>query len=99
MTGAHTSYIVCATPRSGSSLLCEALRGTCFAGRAEEYFNRKSEAIWRSRWGLSSSVEYFRWLTERGTSPNGVFGAKIMWEQMAYCVQFLRQKLNALSPK
>ena len=91
MIRAHTSYIVCATPRSGSSLLCEALWNTFLAGRAEEYFNRESEAIWRARHGIRSTIDYFRWLTERGTSPNGVFGAKIMWEQMAYCVQLLRR--------
>ena len=92
MIRAHTSYyIVCATPRSGSSLLCESLRNTCLAGRAEEYFNHKSEAIWRARWEIGSTVDYFCWITDRGTSANGVFGAKIMWEQMAYCVKLLRQ--------
>jgi trehalose 2-sulfotransferase len=91
MIRAHTFYIVCATPRSGSSLLCEFLRNTFLAGRADEYFNHKSEAIWRAKWGIGSTVDYFRWMIERGTSPNGVFGAKIMWEQMAYCVGLLRQ--------
>jgi LPS sulfotransferase NodH len=33
-----TSYLVCATPRSGSTLLCEALKATEVAGRPEEYF-------------------------------------------------------------
>src|SRR6267142_4337583 len=32
------SYLVCATPRSGSTLLCEALSNTGLAGRPEEYF-------------------------------------------------------------
>ena len=32
------SYIVCATPRSGSTLVCKALRDTGVAGRPEEYF-------------------------------------------------------------
>src|ERR1700759_2491229 len=32
------SYIVCATPRSGSTLVCHALRETGVAGRPEEYF-------------------------------------------------------------
>ncbi|MGH8545838.1 MAG: Stf0 family sulfotransferase [Gammaproteobacteria bacterium] len=91
MIRAHTSYIVCATPRSGSSLLSEALKNTSLAGRAKEYFDQKSESIWRTKWGISSSSDYFRWISDRGTSANGVFGAKIMWEQMAYCVRLLRQ--------
>jgi LPS sulfotransferase NodH len=32
------SYIVCATPRSGSTLVCHALAETGVAGRPEEYF-------------------------------------------------------------
>jgi trehalose 2-sulfotransferase len=32
------SYIVCATPRSGSTLVCHALADTGVAGRPEEYF-------------------------------------------------------------
>jgi trehalose 2-sulfotransferase len=32
------SYLVCATPRSGSTLLCEALAATGVAGRPAEYF-------------------------------------------------------------
>jgi LPS sulfotransferase NodH len=34
------SYVVCATPRSGSTLLCALLAGTGVAGRPEEYFER-----------------------------------------------------------
>jgi LPS sulfotransferase NodH len=32
------SYLVCSTPRSGSTLVCEALAQTGVAGRPEEYF-------------------------------------------------------------
>lgn len=32
------SYLVCATPRSGSTLVCQALRETNVAGRPQEYF-------------------------------------------------------------
>jgi trehalose 2-sulfotransferase len=37
------SYLVCATPRSGSTLLCELLKDTGVAGRPEEYFEARSE--------------------------------------------------------
>jgi LPS sulfotransferase NodH len=37
------SYIVCATPRSGSTLLCELLKSTGVAGRPEEYFEARFE--------------------------------------------------------
>ena len=38
------SYLVCATPRSGSTLLCHLLDQTGLAGHPEEYF----EALWHS---------------------------------------------------
>jgi LPS sulfotransferase NodH len=38
------TYVVCATPRSGSTLLCALLAGTGVAGRPEEYF----ECLWRA---------------------------------------------------
>jgi LPS sulfotransferase NodH len=44
MSGEPTrSYLVCATPRSGSTLLCEALKATGIAGRPEEYFEAVPE--------------------------------------------------------
>ncbi len=38
-----TSYLVCATPRSGSTLLCEALNNTGLAGHPQEYFEALKE--------------------------------------------------------
>ncbi len=34
------SYLICTTPRSGSTLLCELLEGTGIAGRPNEYFQQ-----------------------------------------------------------
>jgi LPS sulfotransferase NodH len=49
------SYLVCATPRSGSTLLCHALAATGVAGRPEEYFEaRRHTGVPRSPRG------YFR---------------------------------------
>jgi len=39
----HTSYLICTTPRSGSTLLCEALTNTGIAGRPEEFFQVRKE--------------------------------------------------------
>jgi LPS sulfotransferase NodH len=35
-----SSYLICTTPRSGSTFLCEALASTGVAGRPEEYFQQ-----------------------------------------------------------
>jgi trehalose 2-sulfotransferase len=53
------SYLVCATPRSGSTLLCETLERTGVAGRPREYFEALKETGVPRRpreyfWGLRS---------------------------------------------
>jgi trehalose 2-sulfotransferase len=42
MTGFERSYVVCTTPRSGSTLLCELLKSTGVAGAPEEYFEARA---------------------------------------------------------
>jgi len=103
------AYLVCATERSGSTLLCELLAGTGVAGRPEEYFEFLS-ASGRPRQPreyfdedadasvlellapLDAPLPAVSWedrlahALERGTTPNGVFGAKMMW---AYLPDFL----------
>ncbi len=75
----HTSYLVCGTPRSGSSLLCEALENTGVAGKPEEYFQPGNEVMWRKRWGTSTYAGYLAHVIEQCTTPDGVFGVKMMW--------------------
>ncbi len=54
------SYLVCATPRSGSTLVCQALKATGVAGRPEEYF----EAL-RHSGRPRRPEEYFEGVTDR----------------------------------
>jgi LPS sulfotransferase NodH len=87
----HTSYLICATPRSGSSLLCEALRNTGKAGRPEEFFLPRNEPVWQGRWNTSTYAEYVAEAIKQGTTPNGVFGAKVMWGYFDDFASKLRQ--------
>jgi trehalose 2-sulfotransferase len=80
-----TSYIVCATPRCGSSLLDEALKNTGMAGNPEEYFLPQNRYIWQRTWHTPTFSEYLAEVLHRGTSPNGVFGMKIMWGYFHQC--------------
>ena len=75
----RVSYLVCATSRSGSSLLCGLLKGTRVAGRPEAYFAHEREPCWAGRWGASGPVEYVHGAIREGTGANGVFGAKVLW--------------------
>lgn len=87
----HTSYLICGTPRSGSSLLCEALINTGIAGQPEEYFQPQNERTWQERWGSSTYTDYLARVIEQCTSPNGVFGAKMMWGYFDNFAQKIRQ--------
>ena len=75
------TYLIYATPRSGSYLLCEALSSTRLAGYPTEYFAEHNKVrIWRQR-NISNYVEYLNELIVDYATPNGVFGAKITWQQ------------------
>jgi LPS sulfotransferase NodH len=116
------SYIVCATPRSGSTLVCHGLADTGVAGRPEEYFEALrhsgrprrpeeyflgvedqsirdhlgeraigSEPAPRSPlWSRAAYDRYLEWAFEAGTTPNGIFGAKLMWGYFGDFVSLLR---------
>jgi trehalose 2-sulfotransferase len=86
------SYLICATPQSGSTLLCEALKKTGRASWPEEYFavlkntsRREPLAAYfqsnyeSARWSVLSPADYIERVLEVGTSCNGMFGARIMW--------------------
>lgn len=77
------SYLVCSTPRSGSTLLCEGLRATGALGTPTEYFNIEASVVpLRRRWGSASPEDFVRDLYRFRTSADGVFGAKLHWQQV-----------------
>ena len=85
--------LICCLPRSGSWLLAQGLRGTGHVGRPEEYFWEFLRPFYARRWGLPASVAQPRFLSaavRAGTTPNGVFGAKVHWFQMRQLIGRLR---------
>jgi trehalose 2-sulfotransferase len=112
MTDVRGSYLVCATQRSGSTLLCELLKDTGVAGRPEEYFEAMHDTgipphprdflqglalnglslrndprppdapAYSSLTGLADYREHLARTFARGTTANGVFGAKLMFNQL-----------------
>jgi trehalose 2-sulfotransferase len=115
----HTSYLVCATPRSGSTLLCEALTKTQRAGNPAEYFEalratglpRRPKEYFedgenseitdmlgnysrideRPPQQIANYADYLAEVLEKGTTPNGVFGAKMMWGYLDHFISHVRQ--------
>ena len=81
-----TSYILCGTPRTGSTLLCSLLASTKVAGRPESYFREPDQGRWATRFGVTvgedGGFEYDEFVAGAvrfGTTPNGVFAARVMW--------------------
>jgi LPS sulfotransferase NodH len=85
------SYMVCGTPRCGSTLLCEALKITGIAGFPDEYFFWDFEPRYYKAWDVSSYEEYLNKAIELSTTPNGVMGVKIMMIYFRDVVRKLRE--------
>jgi LPS sulfotransferase NodH len=85
-----SNYAVCASPRTGSSLLCELLSGTGVAGAPVEYFQ---EGFHRRGWYLQLNCtdfdDYRSKLLRQRITPNGVFGFKTHWSQFSHLMTLL----------
>jgi LPS sulfotransferase NodH len=88
--------LLCGTPRTGSTLLCDLLASTGVAGRPESYFREPDAQMWADRFGVSavggrpSDYQQFVVAAVRaGSTPNGVFAARIMWGTMRVLVEGL----------
>lgn len=65
-------YVICTDPRSGSSLLCRALRSTGILGQPREYLG--SPAYRRS---IEKDADKLEALIGEASTPNGVYGLKV----------------------
>lgn len=85
-------FLICTTPRSGSTLLCSLLGNTGVAGMRRapaigheyllELVGRRDQ---RTNFGLldhDSLRSFLRDALDRSRTPNGVAGFKLMWEQI-----------------
>jgi LPS sulfotransferase NodH len=94
------TYLICATPRSGSYLLSYGLTRTELAGNPDEYFQVRDFFTWTERLGFSAGkfTDYVQGLMNARTVA-GVFGAKIMWDHMENCFSIYPNKIPELAGK
>jgi LPS sulfotransferase NodH len=97
------SYLVAATQRSGSTLLCRALTDTGVAGRPEEYFLTGppeafppgwtfwEDGLFAQPYGSMDREGYLDLVGRLGTTANGVFGAKLMWNNVPWILEKLHE--------
>jgi len=85
------SYIVCATPRCGTTLLCDLLADTGVAGRPDSFFRHQSIPWWAdylnvsvANWGDEYKFDqsYLSAVLLEGTGGTQVFGMRLMWESV-----------------
>ena len=84
-----SGYIICSTPRTGSTLLCDLLTSTGVLGRPESYFRPPDEVAWATRFAVATDGDrvrdypaFVRAVRVAATTANGVFAARIMWGSM-----------------
>ena len=78
-----TSYLILATPRSGSTLLGQGLQASGLAGEPKEFFGHKMQ-FWMERWRTPTLPAYAARLRQARATSNGVFGAKLLYQQLLH---------------
>jgi LPS sulfotransferase NodH len=75
------SYVICCVQRAGSWLLAHTLTDTGYAGRPSDYFDDAEQENHIREWGLPTGdrTAYVCAMREKATTPNGVLGSKLMW--------------------
>ncbi len=82
------NYLICATPRTGSTLLCQYLTSTEVAGRPHSYFRSQDMVSWAEGWRILDSGGTYRFtdylIAARAAAgtENGVIAIRIMWETL-----------------
>lgn len=95
--GPVKSYLICATPRTGSTLLCGLLAATGVAGKPESYFRGPDERSYAETWGVPLGPDgslddcaYVRAAIAASSTANCVFAARVVWGTMDKVVAKLR---------
>jgi len=73
------SILVCTQPRSGSTLLGEALFAAGGFGCPLEYFHRGFRPAFAERWHVAEPQAYLQAVHCHRTDPTGTLGVKLFW--------------------
>ncbi len=82
-----TAYLLCASPRSGSTLLCNLLK-QAGAGKPHSYFRLGSIASWADQWGLPPTTpdtygaDYIAAAIKEGQNGTDTFALRSMWDSI-----------------
>lgn len=85
------AYIICGTPRTGSTLLCDLLTSTKRTGAPHSFYRRQDISEWAEEWklpdraamsGLDFDVAYLNAAIKAGEGGTGIFGLRLMRENL-----------------
>jgi len=97
------SYVICTSPRSGSTLLCKLLARTGVSGNPDSHFHRPSIASWIEDLELTLDpsmperdllAAIFRAAIAEGSLDTGMFGLRLQRDSF----DFFTEKLAVLHP-
>jgi len=100
----YESYVICTSPRSGSTLLCTLLAATGVAGNPGSYFHEPSLSDWLRYFDLAPDpsaterdvlAEIFRAAMAKGSLDTGMFGLRLQ----RHSFDFFTEKLAVLHPE
>lgn len=97
---AYVALILCASPRSGTTLFCDLLKATGVAGRPASYYRAEDISEWAERLGVPPGAgvaferAYLDAVRQRGTGDTGIFGLRLMWPSLP----FLSARLDLVFP-
>lgn len=97
------SYVICTSPRSGSTLLCKLLTATGIAGNPDSYFHTPSIDDWLRKFDLTAEEtaseqevlsSLFTAAQARGSAGTGIFGLRLQRDSF----DFFTQQAGRLNP-
>lgn len=97
------SYVICTSPRSGSTLLCKLLAATDISGKPESYFHTPSADNWAKTLDLTLTdaaseqeaiADIFEAVRAKGRGNTSIFGLRLQ----RHSVDYFLQKLAKLHP-
>ncbi len=100
---AFDAYVICTSPRSGSTLLCKLLAATGIAGKPASYFHEPSVAKWAEDLDLTIAPSWpeqqvlgqvFAAVVAEGSGGTGLFGLRLQ----RHSFEFFARKLAVVQP-
>ena len=92
------ALIICATPRSGTTLLCDLLAETGATGRPNSFYRAESIGHFAARLGVADGPDFERRyllaIVAEGRGDTDLFSMRVMWPSVAE----IRAALSALFP-